>query len=173
MDIYKADFMTIAKMGTLDQLRQKLELEDKSVYDIKDLSDSNNNSILMVSLSSRKFDVSKYLLENDAKVNIISAEGYNEFHCLSYNLRAEGALELAYMLLERGVDLDAKDNKHKNSSLWYLCHNALLRNTEAAFEFIERCFEKKPDIDSKNAIGTSIRTLIENSDRPALLKLIK
>ena len=162
MNISEVSYSAIAMTGTLDDLKKKMMLEGKTVDDVKDILDSDM-SLLMLSIAYGKLDIAKYLLQNNAKVNIVSKEGYNEFHCLAYHLKENNALELAYMLLEKDVDLNLRDKKFKNSAFWYLCYNACLCNTKLVFEFISKCIGKKPDLDSLNIAGKSIRDLIANS----------
>ena len=82
MNIEKADYGTIVKFGTLKDLHEKIKLKNDNVSDIINWVDDSGMSILERSLVSRKFEISKFLLDNNAKVNIVSKEGNNEFHFL-------------------------------------------------------------------------------------------
>jgi len=163
MDIEKASYSTIAMIGNLKILQEKLKLDRKTINDVKDIIDSDE-SLLMKSIAYGRFDIAKYLLENGAKVNIISKNGNNELHCLSYHLKEVGALEIGYMLLKRGVDLNKKDKKFNNSAFWYLCYNAQLSPTTAICEFISYCLDKNPDLDTPNFAGKTVNSLIMGSE---------
>lgn len=54
--------------------------KNDNVADIINWVDDSGISLLERSLISRKFEISKFLLDNNAKVNIVSKEGNNEFH---------------------------------------------------------------------------------------------
>ena len=123
MNIEKASFSTITRVGNLAQFREKLFLEDTTIDEIKDEID-DGRSLLLSSIANKKFDIALYLLDSGAKVNVVSEEGNNEFHCIAYHLNEDGALDLAYTLLERGVDLDQADERYGNSAFWYICLNA-------------------------------------------------
>ena len=172
MDIKKATYSTLAMMGTLEMFKEKLLMERETIDEVKDILD-NGNSLTMQSIAYGKLDIAKYLLENKAKVNVISKEGNNEFHCLAYHLKENGALNLAYTLLNRGVDLDQKDKKFNNSAFWYLCLNAQRCNSIPMVEFISKCLAKNPDMDTTNKFGNSVRWLIETSGILELQKLIR
>ncbi len=170
MDIHKASYSTVAMLGDLKQFQEKLRLEGKTVSNVKDIRDSDE-SILMKSIAYGKFDIAKYLLENDTKVNSVSKKGNNELHYLAYHLNEKGALEIAYMLLERGVDLNARDKKFNNSAFWYLCLNARLSPTRDICNFISYCLDKNPDIEVPNNAGKTVKSLIlESNELQGLLR---
>ena len=74
----------------------------------------NGTSLLETSLISRKFDTAKFLLDNNAQVNVISNEGCNELHYVAANINCIGAVDVAYRLVEMGVDLNLKDKNFDN-----------------------------------------------------------
>lgn len=162
MDIEKASYSTIAMIGDLKKFQEKLRIEGKTINDVKDTYDTDE-SILMKSIAYGRFDIAKYLLENEVKVNIISKKGNNELHYLAYHLKEDGALKIGYMLLERGVDLNARDKKFNNSAFWYLCHNARLNPTTAVCEFISHCIDRSPDLETPNYAGSTVKCLIMDS----------
>ena len=112
MNIEKADYGTVIQVGTMHDFYTKLQMEGKTLHDVIDHTDKNGVSLLEKSLSARKFDIAKLLLDNGAKVNVVSKEGYNEFHYIAANIRYEDGLEIARILLDRGVSLVAKDKKY-------------------------------------------------------------
>jgi len=143
------------------------------VENIKNLCDINNMSLLEKSLAYGKFDISKYLLDNHVNVNVITKQRCNELHYIAANLNSEKAIEIAKHLVEKNVDLNLQDKKFKNSPFWYLCQEAMRRNTDELYEFIEYCFDKNPDINSVNVAGLSIRSMISERKNPVLIKLIE
>lgn len=173
MDITKADYFAIAQFGNLDLFQKKLELQKEMVKNIKNLCDANNMSLLEKSLAYSKFDISQYLLDNNVNVNIITKQGCNELHYIAANSNNGKAIEIAKYLVEKNVDLNLQDKKFKNSPFWYLCQEAMRRNTDEFYEFIEYCFDKSPDIDSVNVAGLSIRSMISERKNPVLIKLIE
>ena len=95
------------------------------IEEIVDSIDKNGISLLEKSLISRKFDIANFLLDNSAKVNIISNDDCNEFHYLAANINCQGAVEVACRLVDMGVDLNLKDKKFGNSAIWSLCQEVL------------------------------------------------
>lgn len=160
MNLEKADYGTIVKFGTLKDLQEKMKLKKDNVSDIVNWIDDNGMSLLERSLVSRKFEISKYLLDNNAKVNIVSKEGNNEFHFLAPNINCNEAREVGKMLLGKGTSVMQKDMKYGNTAFFSLCLEAFKGRSESTMEFIEECFEKVTDVDEKNNNGFSIRKLI-------------
>ncbi|MEH7035857.1 ankyrin repeat domain-containing protein, partial [Priestia megaterium] len=63
----------------------------------------------------------------NAQVNVISSEGRNELHYVAANINCIGAVDVAYRLVEMGVDLNLKDKKFANSAILSLCQEVLKR----------------------------------------------
>lgn len=160
MNLEKADYGTIVKFGTLKDLQDKMKLKEESISDIVNLIDNSGMSLLERSLVSRKFEISKYLLDNNAKVNIVSKEGNNEFHFLAPNINCNEALEVGVLLLRRGTSVMQKEMKYGNTAFFSLCFEAFKGRSECTMAFIEACFEKVTDVDEKNNNGFNIRKLI-------------
>ena len=118
MNIEKADYGTIVKFGTLKDLHEKIKLKNDNVSDIINWVDDSGMSILERSLVSRKFEISKFLLDNNAKVNIVSKEGNNEFHFLAPNINCIEAVEIGKLLLSKGTSVMQKDVKYGNKLQW-------------------------------------------------------
>lgn len=172
MDIIKKSYFTIVQFYDLSILLKKMNIENQTVEEIKNLCDKNNISLLQYSLANRKFDISKYLLEHEAKVNNISKEGCNELHYLAANINSEKAIEIANKLIDKNVDLNLKDKKYKNSPLWYLCQEIFKKPSSEGIQLIIKCLEKKPDILSHNIAGYSIMKLIEKEGTEEIKKKI-
>ena len=173
MNLEKADYGTIVRFGTLKDLQEKMKLKEESISDIVNLIDDSGMSLLERSLVSRKFEIAKYLLDNKAKVNIVSKEGNNEFHFLAPNINCNEALEIGIILLRRGVSVMQKEMKYGNTAFFSLCLEAFKGRSECTMKFIEECFEKVTDVDEKNNNGFSIRKLIIERGTDELKKLLE
>ncbi|MCM3793700.1 ankyrin repeat domain-containing protein [Priestia megaterium] len=173
MDINKADFWTIIKFGNLEEFLKKLKIENKCIEEVINSVDKNGISLLEKSLISRKFDIAKFLLENDAKVNIVSNEGCNELHYLAANINYVGAVDLAYKLVEMGVDLNLKDKKFSNSAILSLCQEVLKERTRDGNELLLHCLEKHPDFNDSNKFGYSLKRIIEERGTEDMKKVME
>lgn len=161
MNIEVASYDTIIRFGTLNDLKMKMDMQNDTVERIISLRDEKGCSLLESSLSSRNFEVSRFLLENGADVNVVSKEGYNELHYIAANIGCEGAVEIAGILLDKGVSVMQKENRFENTAFFTLCMEAFKSRSADVMAFVERCFEKVTDVDEKNKSGYSIRILIE------------
>lgn len=172
MKIEKADYGTIIKFGTINDFYLKLQMEGKSLDEIIDIVDENGVSLLEKSLVARKFDISKELLLNNAKINNISKEGCNEFHYIASNINYKGALDVAKILLDRGTSLTVKDKKYGNSAFFTLCQEIFKVRSNEGLEFIESCFENIQEYDACNKMGYSIRMLINERGTDKLKQMM-
>ncbi|RAT02676.1 hypothetical protein A6E22_19385 [Bacillus cereus] len=173
MDINKADYGTIIKFGNLKLFLEKLKIEGNCIEEIVDSIDKNGISLLEKSLISRKFDIANFLLDNGAKVNIISSDGCNEFHYLAANINCQGAVEVACRLVDMGVDLNLKDKKFGNSAIWSLCQEVLKKRTKEGNDLIVKCLGKRPNINDENKYGYSLRDLIEERGTDDMKKVLE
>lgn len=172
MDINKADYGTIIKFGNLKLFLEKLKIEGNCIEEIVDSIDKNGISLLEKSLISRKFDIANFLLDNGAKVNIISNDDCNEFHYLAANINCQGAVEVACRLVDMGVDLNLKDKKFGNSAIWSLCQEVLKKRTKEGNDLIVKCLGKRPNINDENKYGYSLRDLIEERGTDDMKKVL-
>jgi len=161
VDISKADFGTTIKFGSLKDFLEKLNIENKCVADVVNTVDERGISLLEESIISRKFNVSNLLLENNAKINVVSNEGCNELHYLAANINCAGAVDLAYRLVEQGVDLNLKDKRNLNSAILSLCQEVLKKRKEEGIELIVTCLNKHPNFYEVNKYGYSLKQVIE------------
>ena len=173
MNIEKADYGTIVKFGTLKDLHEKIKIKNDNVADIINWVDDSGISLLERSLISRKFEISKFLLDNNAKVNIVSKEGNNEFHFLAPNINCIEAVEIGKLLLSKGTSVMQKDVKYGNTAFFSLCMEAFKERSESTMNFIEKCFEQVTDVDEKNKNGFSIRNLIMERGSDELKKRLE
>lgn len=173
MDINKADYWTIIKFGNLELFLGKLRIEKNCIEEVVNSIDKNGISLLEKSLISRKFDIANFLLDNNAKVNIISNDKCNELHYLAANINCSGAVELACRLVDMGVDLNLKDKKFGNSAIWSLCQEVLKKRTKEGNDLIVKCLEKRPNINDLNKSGYSLKYLIEERGTDDMKKVME
>lgn len=173
MDIKKAEYGTIIKFGSLELLKEKMRLEKQNIKEIVNTIDKNGISLLDKALISRKFEIANYLLDNDAKVNVISDEGCNELHYLSANINFDGAIQLAYRLINSGVNLDLRDKKNGNSTLWCLCQDVLKKRTDEGLSLIIECLKKKPNIKLLNNSGYTVEKLVNERGTDQIKKVME
>src|SRR5699024_10899200 len=136
MDIHKADLWTVIWFGNLDDFLQKLNIESKSIEEVINYVDKDGISLLQRSLIARKFEIAKLLLETDAYVNVSSNDKSNEGNYLAASINYPGAIDIAYQLVELGVDLNLKDTKYANTALFTLCQHVLTKRTKEGYRFI-------------------------------------
>lgn len=172
MNIDKADYVTIVKFGNIDELKLKLHNDGKKLDEVINITDEWGMSLLEHCLGSRKFDTAEYLLRNNAKVNVVSKEGYNEFHCIAANINYEGALKIARILLERGTSLLEKDTKYGNSAIFTLCQEIFKVRSDEGMEFLKECLMKAREFDDCNKMGYSVRRIINERGTETLKTLI-
>lgn len=173
MNIEKADYGTVIQIGTMQDFYTKLQMEGKTLQDVVDYTDKNGVSLLEKSLSTSKFDMAKLLLDNGAKVNVVSKEGCNEFHYIAANIRYKGGLEIAKILLDRGVSLVVKDKKYGNSACYTLCHEILKIASDEMLAFLETCLEQFQEYDACNKAGYSVRKMINQRGTDQLKRMIE
>lgn len=173
MNIEKADYGTVVKFGTLKDLYEKIKLKNDNVSDVVNWVDDSGMSLLERSLVSRNFEISKFLLDNNARVNIVSKEGNNEFRYLAPNINCNEAVEIGKILLSKGTSVMQKDAKHGNTAFFSLCMEAFKGRSESTMNFIEECFEKVTDVDEKNNNGFNIRKLIMERGSEELKKRLE
>lgn len=173
MNVEKADIGTVVLLGTVHDFYTKLYMEGKNIHEVIDDTDGNGVSLLQKSLIARKFDIAKVLLENNAKVNHITNSGSNEFHCIAGNINHEGALEIARILLEKGVSLTAQDKKYGNSAAFTLCYEIFKVRSAEALEFLETCLERVEEYDTCNKAGYSLRMLVNERGTDNLKRIME
>ena len=172
MDLQKADYGTTVKFGTLDDFLSKLTLESQKLRDIIDTIDANGISLFQKTLISRKLEIAHFFLNENAKINVISKDGFNELHYLAANINFDGALDLARLLIQRGCDLNQVDNKYGNTALLSICLELLKRQTEDGMKFIEKVLSTPQDVDITNKSGVSVRTLLKERGIDKIKELI-
>lgn len=173
MNIQKADYGTIIQFGSMQDLKYKLQLDGKTLDEVIDTVDANGISLLEKCLTARKFDIAKELLDHNAKVNVITEDGCNEFHCIASNIRCEGALDIAKKLLERETSLEVKDKKYGNSALFTLCLELMNDCSDEEMKFLEDCMGKTHEYDDCNKAGFNLRRLIKERGTERLRQMME
>lgn len=170
MNLQKADYGTVIKFGSLEDLQCKLKIENQNIRDIMDTVDANGISLFQRALISRKFEIAHYLLNENVKINIISKEGFNELHYLAANINFDGAIDLARILIHRGCDLSQIDIKYGNTALLTMCLELLKRQSDEGMKFLEEVLSNHQNIDILNKSGISVRKVL--TERGILRSLI-
>ena len=173
MDLTRADYSTIIMVGSFEDLNRKMEMSRDEIGNIVNRTDETGTSLLETALTSRKFDIAKYLLDNGAKVNVVTEDKCNEFHCLAANINMEGALELAEILKEKGVDLSLQDLKYGNSALFTLCYEVFKRRLDDRLKFIVKCLQEYEHLDDENKAGYSVKQIIKDRGTDEMKKLVE
>lgn len=173
MDIDKADFWTVIKFGNIESFLEKLNIENKSIEDVVNSLDKNGISLLQKSLISRKFEIAKFLIENNANVNIVSNEGCNELHYIAANINCIGAVDLAEKLVELNVDLNLKDKKNGNSAIFSLCQEVLKERSNRGNNFIVKCLKRQPNINDLNKFDYTLKEIIKERGTEDMKKVLE
>ena len=175
MNLEKADYGTVLEMGTWSDFEMKLRMMGQRFDDVVSCVDESGVSLLERCLVARKFELAKLFLERNAAVNVITKEGQNEFHLIAANIRFDGALEVARLLLERGVSLTLQDKKYKNSALFTLCCEIFKVRTPEHMEFLATCIGKvqKADLDVANRRGITLRQFIRENGPDEIKKIVE
>lgn len=172
MNLEKANFFTVIQFGTKKLFIKKLDMERCSLSDIVNIKDANGVSLLEISLANRKFDIARILIENDAKINVVSNDRCNELHYLSPNIDSDESITIAKQLIEAGVFLNLQDKKYKNTPFWYLCEKAIQKNSQEMNEIIKVCMKKAPDINVPNVAGNTIKSMLLERGNSALKEIV-
>ena len=175
MNIERADYGTIVTFGTLEDLNTKLKIENKKLEEIKDSIDDNGISLLEHCLISRKFDIANEILNLKPKINVVTKEGLNEFHCISANMKTLNAYDIAYKLLDMGVSLLQQEKKYGNTALFSFCYNINDKIDDIRLEFLKVCINRltQRELDIKNKAGNSVKSIIIERGPNELKQLIK
>lgn len=173
MYINKATYESIIQFGDLLLLKEKLRIENQEILDIVNNKNDRGVTLLQTSLANSNFEISKYFLDNGAKINVVTNQNLNELHFLSTNINNEGAIEIAKILINKNVDLNLIEKRLNNSAFWYICFEVFKKRNVEGLKLIETCLNKGANIDSKNIAGLSIRDLIEERGTNRLKKIIR
>lgn len=163
----------IIRLGDLNDFLKKLKDEGRKIDEIKDRVDDYGVSLLERALVNRKFDIAKYLLENNAKINVVTKAGNNELHCIAANINVDGAIEVAKMLVERSVSLTLQDLKYGNSAMFTLCQEVFKKRSDEGNAFIIDCLRKCIRFDDVNKAGYSVRSLIMDRGNEDMKKVLE
>lgn len=157
----KADYWTVIMFGTLEDFKEKLNMEQKQLKQVINFVDDRGISLLQQSLISRKFDLTELLLDEGATVNNISNDSYNELHYVAAHLDDTRAIQLAHRFVDQGVDLDLLDTKYGNSAFFTISYEAFKVGTNEANKLIISCLKRQPNVELQNRSGYSVKQVIE------------
>ena len=167
------NYFVIVSFRDKAAMEKELKMQGDRIEDIKDIKEADGKSLLEAALGSGKFEMASYILAQRPRLNVVSKEGYNELHFLAARSREKGGAELAEQLLEKGVSLDQADKRYGKTPLWYFCQEYHKRGGEVLYSFLEKCFAQAPDVDRPNKAGYTLRQMIEQGERPELLRWIE
>ena len=173
MNLEKADYGTIIEFGTPEDFDTKLRMDGHSFEDVVDYVDEAGITLLGKCLVTRKFDMAKRFLDKNARVNRVTKDGCNEFHLIAANIRYDGAIEIAKILLDRGVSLTAVDKKYGNTALFTLCMEIFAVRSPERMEFLEKCIEQADNVDHCNKAGISTRMMVAKRGTDRLKQLME
>ena len=149
--------------GYFGDKQKFLEAINEQTYTFEQLAqmrDKAGMSLLEHAIGNAKFDTAEYLLEQGMPVNIISKDGENEFHCLSPYLHEDRAVDLGWMLLDKGVHL-AQQDKHGLTAMasMYIKLIPFVSNSKKHADFLRACLAKKQGLNEISKYGYCVRTL--------------
>ena len=172
MNIKKAGYDTVIQFGTREDFDTKLKMNGETFDDVVNYTNEYGSSLLIACLVSFKFDLAKEFLARGAEVNRPTREGFNELHCLAGYIRYPGAVEVARILLDKGVSLMAQDKKYGNTALFTLCLEVFKVRSDETMAFLEDCLRVAESFDIPNKRGITVRQIINNDSASEELKRI-
>lgn len=179
MNFEKATIFTVAEMGTLAQLKEKLKSSN-----FEELN-SNGESLLHMAIRGKKAENIDYILEL-IKSRVKNESGEIDKEKIKYYLNIQtknGETPLAYLvsiddmefvlkyaekLLSYGADINIKDS-WGNNAFW----TAVLNCDYEDYSLIKLMAKYKPDIKSKNNVGRSVIDIAEEDENEELLSIFK
>lgn len=170
MNFKNASYVHVAMFGSPADLIEKLGKERGALNKIIDQLDSDGMSLLEKAIAYHNFSIANFLLEHNAKVNVVSNEGYNELHYIASHFNIEGAVQIARCLLDKGVSLSAQDSIYHNTALLTLCiEGTRYRNrTPEVVSFLVDCIRKGEGLYEKNRIDLNAEQFVLNKGTPEM-----
>ncbi len=123
-------------------------------------------SLLQKALTSKKYDIAKFLIENECNLNHQDKEGFTALHYILKSRREE-EVALADMLIDKMEDIDIEDN-YGNTPLM-----EATMNPKVPFEIIKKLLEKGADPYHKNKAGRSPYDMVKEFNIPELNEIFK
>ena len=122
-------------------------------------------SLLQKAISSNKYDIAKFLIEQNCNLDNVDDMGNTALTYLlsGYNNDNKNLYdEMIGMLLEKGVNIDLED-KHHNQALW-----VALLNAKIPLSIIKRLLDMGADPHHKNQVGKSPYDMVKNYNVPEI-----
>ena len=164
MSINVSRYDVIVSFRTLKDLQDQMKEDGLAENDLKNIFTETHSSLLERAISSRKWDIANYLLDLYVPLNVVTVDGYNEFHIIAPHIREIPAVEIANRLLDGGVDLKQIDKKHKNTAMFSLTLEVIRRRNDMNLAFLKRCFDKNEGLYEKNKVGYCAMDLLERAE---------
>ncbi len=123
-------------------------------------------SLLQKALTSKKYDIAKFLIENECNLKHQDKEGFTALHYI-LSSKIEEMVKLADMLIEKMDDIDIEDS-YGNTPLWYA-----VKNPKISLEIIKKLLEKGADPYHKNNVGKTPLDVVKRLNIPELNEIFK
>ncbi len=143
----------LAADKSVDDIIGQMSIDSLDFSDIGAITGQDGSSMLEIAIAHRNFSVAEYLLNHRVPVNIVTKEGYNEFHIIAPHLRDAKAVELAKRLLMKNVSLSQTDKKYKNTAMFSITLEIVQHQTDFNIEFLKLCIMRKEGLFEKNIRG--------------------
>ena len=149
------DFININ--NKLEDIIRSIDLYLKNDNDIN-VQDSNGNTLLMKAISIGYYDLSDYLIDNNADISITNKNGENAL-ILSANYPY-----IMYLLINNNADINLADNNGK-TALHYAC-------TYGNLYSVKLLVKSGADINKKDILGKNILMYAVENEHLELIKYI-
>lgn len=139
-----------------EELEKEIMSNRLTSTELSALRDKYGMSLLEEAISYGNYEVCMYLIDMGVDINVVTREGYNEFHLISSKLGNDKKwLVPAHILLEKGVSLSQQDKKIKNTAMFDLFRNTAVKSLtdDEYMLFLKKCLAKSEGIYEKNVKG--------------------
>lgn len=139
--------------------------------DLVNLTDEDGRTLLHFAVLQHNKDMVTLLLENKAKVDAKTKEGWTPLH-VAIVFGFGSATEIAEILLAHNADVNAK-NKDQNDDTPLHLAVALFTNTKIEIETVKLLLSKKADVNAKNKNGqTPLHFAVDDIKKRELIELL-
>ncbi|MBR5345960.1 MAG: hypothetical protein IK127_09080 [Clostridia bacterium] len=146
-------YYTIVAFNKLKDLLAQIEADNLNKQQLHQIRFENDSSMFELAIAYNNYEIANYLIDIDTPINVVTKEGWNEFHYLASHLKDSQAITIGNLLLERGVDLAQKDRKYGNTALLSLIIGVINKRSFDQLAFICRCVEKDQGLFEQNKTG--------------------
>lgn len=156
----------------LDQIKALIELGYISAnYELPKTDRFPRRSLLFMAAASSRPDIVAYLLSQGADVQAKNDLGDNALHAVVKFLRKEAlteeAIECARLLIEHGIDVNAKGEYDNTAAHWLCARGGIL-----AKRVLPLLLQKGADLSLENDEGLTARDYAEKYHNPECIRLL-